>query len=162
MQTIFKNKILILIIIIIVILTGYFLLKGSSSSSSSSGGVTKLAVSQNSSAGPTSATGPGQEFVAQLLAIQNINLNLDIFVDPVFIGLQDFSRDIPPQPVSRPNPFAPIDLKGINISSPGSQSNSFISPQSNQETASSSSRGFVRTKKPGTVPPGVPPATPAI
>jgi hypothetical protein len=53
--------------------------------------------------------GPGKEFVTQLLAIQNIKFNLQFFNDPVFRGLQDWSREILPQESGRPNPFAPLE-----------------------------------------------------
>jgi hypothetical protein len=121
MQTLFKNKgIIIGIAVLVVILIGYFVYKGSHSSSTSSGGVTRQAVSQTTSVGGI-APGPGQEFVSQLLAIHNINLNLDLFTDPVFIGLQDFSRAIPDQPKYRPNPFAPINASELNGSADNSQ-----------------------------------------
>lgn len=119
MQTIFKNKIVVLVIVIILVVLGYYMMKGGDTATNTSGGVTKQAVSSTSAGGSASlAAGPGQEFVAQLLAIQNITLSLDIFSDPVFTGLQDFSRDIPLQPVSRPNPFAPIDLNSFTVNTP--------------------------------------------
>ncbi len=68
--------------------------------------VTKQSVT--SSSAQSAIEGPGKEFVTQLLAIQNISFKLDFFKDPVYIGLQDFSREIQEQPVGRPNPFAPF------------------------------------------------------
>ncbi len=47
-------------------------------------------------------------FVDQLLTIQNINLKVAFFNDPVFATLKDNHIDIQSQPISRPNPFAPI------------------------------------------------------
>lgn len=124
MQTILKHKgILLGVVAVIIIFVGYLAYKGSSPQTASSGGVTRTAVSTvPSSAGV--APGPGQEFVSQLLAIHNINLNLDLFSDPVFLGLHDFSRTIPDQPKSRLNPFAPInpaDLTGaVSAATPDS------------------------------------------
>lgn len=119
MQAIFKHKaILGGVVVVVIIGVGYFAFSGSSSgtASTTSGGVTKQAVTQTSASGVSSSAGPGQEFVAQLLAIQNIKLNLELFNDPVFLGLEDFSHDIAPQPISRPNPFAPIDLNELSSS----------------------------------------------
>ncbi len=111
-MNIFKNKtVLIVIILFIVAFVAYALMGGSKSSAS---GVKKQAVSTNAvnTAGGSAAQplldGPGKEFVAQLLAIQNINFGLDLFGDPVFQGLQDWSREIQQQEVGRPNPFAPL------------------------------------------------------
>ena len=56
----------------------------------------------------TGSSDMGQDFVNQLLTIQNINFNINFFRDPVFVGLVDNHIDIEPQPVGRPNPFAPI------------------------------------------------------
>lgn len=113
-MNILKNKkTMIVIIIFIVALVAYALMRGGSSTAAN--GVKKQAVSTNtvttggSSASQAAIDGPGKEFVAQLLAIQNINFALGIFEDPVFIGLQDWSREIQPQEAGRANPFAPFD-----------------------------------------------------
>jgi len=138
MQTIFKHKgIIIGIVAVVIILVGYMAYKSSNKEAPSSGGVTRQAVSPSTSAGGVQA-GPGQEFVSQLLAIHNINLNLDLFTDPVFIGLQDFSRDIPEQPKYRPNPFAPVNVSELN----GSQA------EVTTRTATTSQPGVKTVKKP--------------
>jgi hypothetical protein len=46
-----------------------------------------------------------------LITLTNLNvIRLDetIFTDPVFVSLSDFGVTIPPQPVGRRNPFAPL------------------------------------------------------
>ncbi|MBU3669085.1 MAG: hypothetical protein FGM57_03975 [Candidatus Taylorbacteria bacterium] len=105
----FKNKtVLIVIVLFIVAFVAYALMRDSGSSST---GVKKQSVSTNTvttAGGAPALDGPGKEFVTQLLAIQNINFALDIFEDPVFRGLQDWSREIQPQEAGRPNPFAPL------------------------------------------------------
>ncbi len=105
MQTIFKHKtIIISILAIIVAFIAYsFYLSGKKDTSTT---VTKQALTTSSV--QSSMDGPGKEFVTQLLAIQNIQFKLELFKDPVYIGLQDFSREIQPQAVGRPNPFAPL------------------------------------------------------
>lgn len=106
------KTILIVVIVVIIAFVGYgFLISGNKKESAS--GVTKQAVTTTSgSSAPTNAgalDGPGKEFVTQLLAIQNIKFNLQLFSDPVFQGLQDWSREILPQETGRPNPFAPLE-----------------------------------------------------
>ncbi len=114
MKTLFKNKIFIIVAVILVLVIGYYIVKGGSGTKPSSG-VTKQAVGQTANKGSGSQAGPGQIFVSQLLAIQNIVLDLDLFDDPVFLSLRDFHKEIADQPISRPNPFAPVDLSTINV-----------------------------------------------
>jgi hypothetical protein len=52
-------------------------------------------------------TDVGLSEIKLLQQIQNINIDTSIFQSPDFIALQDFSVEIPTQPVGRPNPFAP-------------------------------------------------------
>ncbi|MCF7865396.1 MAG: hypothetical protein K9M11_02730 [Candidatus Pacebacteria bacterium] len=106
----FNTKTIITVVVVIVLaFAGYwFLISGQKQGSSS--GVTKQAVTTTSTTQTGSALdGPGKEFVTQLLAIQNIKFNLQLFADPVFQGLQDWSREILPQETGRPNPFAPLE-----------------------------------------------------
>lgn len=52
--------------------------------------------------------GPEQELVSTLLALRAVKLDAAIFSDPAFMSLKDFSTQIVPEPVGRPNPFAPV------------------------------------------------------
>ena len=54
----------------------------------------------------------GSELLALLLELEEINLDTSIFDSQVFRGLTDFGQELIPQPIGRPNPFAPI---GTNI-----------------------------------------------
>jgi len=54
------------------------------------------------------------DVVTVLLQLQAVSLSGTIFSDPAFISLQDFGREIVPEPVGRPNPFAPL---GRNVTS---------------------------------------------
>lgn len=49
-----------------------------------------------------------QELISLLLELRSITLTTDIFADPRFQALQDFSQDIVSEPVGRTNPFAPL------------------------------------------------------
>lgn len=54
----------------------------------------------------------GSEMLALLEQINSIGLDTSFFDDPVFGSLVDFGQELNPQPVGRPNPFAPI---GVDI-----------------------------------------------
>ncbi|HZS42636.1 MAG TPA: hypothetical protein VFA52_00210 [Candidatus Paceibacterota bacterium] len=56
----------------------------------------------------------GQAFVNQLLTLQGVRLNSEIFSNPSFNTLQDFSQPVPTEPQGRPNPFAPIGVDTEN------------------------------------------------
>ena len=56
--------------------------------------------------------GPDQDLVATLLALRAVKLDGSIFSDPGFQNLKDFSTQIIPEPIGRPNPFAPL---GSNV-----------------------------------------------
>ncbi len=49
-----------------------------------------------------------QDLIALLLELHSITLSEAIFTNPDFVSLQDFSQEIVPQPVGRPNPFSPL------------------------------------------------------
>ncbi|MDQ5911879.1 MAG: hypothetical protein QG568_91 [Patescibacteria group bacterium] len=127
------KTILIIVGIVILAFVGYsFMISGKKDVPAS--GVSKQAVGTSATATQTPVNanldGPGKEFVTQLLAIQNIKLNLALFADPVFQGLQDWSREILPQEAGRPNPFAPLEDTG----SVGQATNIFSGDISSVET----------------------------
>lgn len=62
-------------------------------------------------------SGPGQEVVDTLLTLRAIKLDGAIFTQPAFAALRDFSTQIVPEPVGRPNPFAPLDGKSVGATS---------------------------------------------
>ena len=49
-----------------------------------------------------------QELIALLLELRSIRLDLGIFEDPEFQSLTDFSQELIPEPVGRPNPCVPL------------------------------------------------------
>lgn len=49
-----------------------------------------------------------QELIALLLTLHSISLDTTLFTDPKFTSLKDFTRELVPEPVGRPNPFAPL------------------------------------------------------
>jgi len=66
----------------------------------------------------------GGDLLGILSDLQQIKLDGTIFTDPVFQNLTDFSVEIPPEPISRPNPFLPI---GQDVGS-ASSAPAFIMP----------------------------------
>ena|SRR3989344_5185882 len=56
-------------------------------------------------------TGVGDQLVAMLIKLQSLKLDTKVFKDPAFRSLNDFGREIPPEPVGRINPFAPIGVE---------------------------------------------------
>ena len=54
------------------------------------------------------SNGPDRDLVATLLALRAVKLDASLFTDPAFVSLKDFSTQIVPEPVGRPNPFAPL------------------------------------------------------
>ncbi len=49
-----------------------------------------------------------RDVVNTLLQLREVSLSGTIFQDPAFVSLQDFGRQIVPEPVGRQNPFAPL------------------------------------------------------
>lgn len=53
-----------------------------------------------------------QDLISLLLELKAITLDESIFTDPTFMSLEDFSRELIPEPIGRPNPFAPLGSSG--------------------------------------------------
>jgi hypothetical protein len=53
----------------------------------------------------------GEQMLVALNRLRAISLDPTFFSDPTFLSLVDFGQVISPQPVGRPNPFAPIGLR---------------------------------------------------
>lgn len=49
-----------------------------------------------------------KDLVETLLQLRAVSLSGTILSDPGFVSLKDFGTQIVPEPVGRPNPFAPI------------------------------------------------------
>ena len=92
----------IVVIVLLFLAYSQFIAKKSATSDSA------LVPVQAATNGANQNGGAGREFVIQLLAIQSIHFNTELFGDPAYTYLHDFSRPIIDQPKGRPNPFAPI------------------------------------------------------
>lgn len=90
-----KNKIL-LVALLLVAVVGYYIFMV--------GGDDPLTVSE--SGGEVTI---GQEIIIELNRLKALrNIREDIFVNPVFVSLQDFTQQVVPEPLGRNNPFSPI------------------------------------------------------
>jgi hypothetical protein len=94
---ILTHKIMVIIVALLLAVAVWIGLTSSSSSSSS------LLTTESSDANT-----PDQDLVATLLALRAVKLDGSIFQDPGFQALKDFSTQIIPEPIGRPNPFAPL------------------------------------------------------
>ena len=54
---------------------------------------------------------PNADLVAMLNQLHSIQLNTDLFSNPLFQSLQDFGLTVVPEPKTRNNPFAPIGVE---------------------------------------------------
>lgn len=58
-------------------------------------------------AAPTELT-VDRELLTLLGSIKQISLDGTVFENPIFKSLEDFSKPLSPEPIGRPNPFAPL------------------------------------------------------
>ena len=106
--------------------------------------VSWLALSQDSSGSSSLLAtesvvenGPNAELISTLLALRAVKLDGTIFTDPVFTSLKDFSTEIVPEPIGRPNPFAPLN-SGVSRTSSSTQAAQIFAPASKIKPAASS------------------------
>lgn len=86
----------------------------------------------------TPADATSQGVVDTLLQLRAVKLDGVIFTEPAFQTLKDFSTQIVPEPVGRPNPFAPLasavsanasSTKAAQIFSPGTSKTGQVTPK---------------------------------
>src|SRR3989344_6917497 len=99
MPKINKNMLLV-VALIIVLIAGYFTFFRKSDTT----GTELVDVGTN-----LGVPAVGQELLIELNRLNALkSINKDIFTDPVFVSLKDFTQNITPEPLGRSNPFAPI------------------------------------------------------
>lgn len=84
--------------VLAVILVGYFLLSRNDAPNTSS----------LESSPQLDSSAAGAQVLGLLNQLKQIQIYSELFLDPGFISLQDYSVVIPPVNIGRPNPFAPI------------------------------------------------------
>lgn len=81
----------------------------------------------------------GSALLSSLSDLRAVTLDGAIFNDPVFDSLIDYGINIPPEPVGRPNPFAPLTTQA------GSQGGSAgVTPASVKKGAAATTTRTVR------------------
>lgn len=103
-STILRSKLLVIAIIIVVLGGAWY---GLTASSPSTGGAL-------TSAAPDVT---GDEAIIQKLdALQTVTLSGDVFNQVSYPTLKDYSTAIIPEPVGRPDPFAPLESQSVDQS----------------------------------------------
>jgi hypothetical protein len=73
---------------------------------------TNAPLTSRNSTGTSATPQVGADVLALLNRINSLKIDTDIFDSLVYQSLEDYEVDIPPQPVGRENPFAPIGGSG--------------------------------------------------
>lgn len=100
MKSILANKnVLLIVALIIVVGVGFYMFtspKSDSALTTTTGGMAGTPV-------------VGQELVIELNRLKALKtVDTGFLSDPTFVSLQDFTEPVPPQPLGRANPFAPV------------------------------------------------------
>lgn len=102
------NKIVVIVLSLIVGAGAWYGMSGGGSS-----GTTNLLVTEQLGGASNVAE---KELVTTLLQLRAVSLDGTILSDPAFTSLQDFGSQIVPEPVGRPNPFAPLSFSAASTS----------------------------------------------
>lgn len=94
-----KKTAVIIVVIIIVTLIAYFYYAGSAPVSNSS---LETTIANNE------AQADGVRVLTLLNQIKSLKIDSDLFKNVSYLTLQDYSIQIPPENVGRPDPFAPL------------------------------------------------------
>lgn len=98
------KKLLIVAGVIIVLALGYSFFSGNDVPE----GLTSQAVG--------SAPQEGGDLIALLAELKSIELDTSLLQNPTFLTLQDYSVSLSPEPIGRPNPFAPLGIGSTSAS----------------------------------------------
>jgi hypothetical protein len=116
MNWILQHKITSIIIVLFLAGGAWYMLSGSSSDNA-------VLTSETPSA-PAGA----QELVDSLLALRAVSLDGTILANPAFQALKDLTTPITPEPVGRPNPFAPLS-SGVSGNASSTQAAKIFAPR---------------------------------
>lgn len=117
-RTLMQHK---LVIIGIAVLAAVAIWYGMSQTSSSATTIVTSSAAGTSNV-PGGAVTPGpvdkdtQQILEILLALRAVKLDETLFSNQAFISLKDFSTQIIPEPVGRPDPFAPLGVIASPVS----------------------------------------------
>ena len=110
------QRILIGLLVAVALLVGYSFMDQGSQNQSQQGESLLSIFQETESIDDTDVQLANSEILRILGSIQNIDLNDDIFSNPVFRDLRDTRFTIPkPLRIGRPNPFLPIGFDDVTI-----------------------------------------------
>jgi hypothetical protein len=95
-----QNKLAVIVVALMVAAGAWYTLGGG-------GGGEETALVTEDFTSPASEA--DRDLVATLLELRSVRLDGNVFSDPAFQSLKDFGSQIVPEPVGRPNPFAPFE-----------------------------------------------------
>ena len=107
MSSLLHNKVVLGILAVLIAGGLWIGLSQSSAPSSSSTAITTANASGSDAAVGQASNADANSIVEVLLALRAVKLEGTIFSEPTFQSLKDFSTAIVPEPVGRPDPFAP-------------------------------------------------------
>ncbi|HUO55947.1 MAG TPA: hypothetical protein VMU27_00715 [Candidatus Paceibacterota bacterium] len=96
MMSLFNNKIVIAAIVLVIIVGAWY-------------GLTSSSTPTPTLSTTTESSPDDQAVVSALLQLQAISLSNQIFSNPAFQSLQDYTVQVVPEPVGRTDPFAPFN-----------------------------------------------------
>ncbi len=134
------KKVLIILLIAVALLILYSLFASQENSRKKIGGLSSLIGSgTQGQVKETDVTLANAEILKILGSIQNIELQDDIFVNPIFKELKDTHFSIPkPVKIGRTNPFRPIGYEGLQPSQAGESILDDINQYNNQNSSGQS------------------------
>lgn len=121
MQTILRHKFILIGVAVLLAGLVWYGMSGTSSTSTTPDLVSTPAQSVGGAAGASDGG-----IVATLLTLRAVKLDGTIFTDPAFKNLKDFSTEIVPEAIGRPNPFAPLSSQALPTASSTKSAQIFI------------------------------------
>lgn len=115
LRAISQHKVMVTIVIVCVVAALWYGMSGSSSPEPTiiASNADGTPVTQGGSAVvPGSVDADTKNILSILLALRSVKLDSSIFSNPAYISLKDFSTEIVPEPIGRPDPFAPLGVGG--------------------------------------------------
>lgn len=124
----YKNILLIIVItVIIFVLYSTFI----------AGDETPSSFLQSEGVGGDKEALVGKELLVTLLELRSLTLDESLFSDRAFVILRDFSQEVQPQAIGRPNPFSAIgtDVEPVNPSETSETSEASEASEESEESA---------------------------
>lgn len=95
-----QHKLIVIVVALVVVVGAWYTL--------SSSGTPTAILTTDAPTGSVAVDSADQALVGSLLTLRTVSLSGDIFNDPGYRVLKDFSTTIVPEPVGRQNPFQPL------------------------------------------------------